>query len=62
LPNNAVRWGKPAKVHGLECRRVIADTPPAKIEELVHLESAARWENGTAKKGPWSDIFNAVVP
>jgi hypothetical protein len=80
---NAARWGKPAKVHGLECRWVIADTPPAKIEELVHSESAtrsplelvfdedkrgkrvyfaARWENGAAKKGPWSDIFNAVVP
>jgi hypothetical protein len=23
---------------------------------------ALRWENGAAKKGPWSDIFNAVIP
>jgi hypothetical protein len=23
---------------------------------------AVRWENGAAKKGPWSDIFSAVIP
>ncbi|MDR0562071.1 MAG: hypothetical protein LBG73_05220 [Spirochaetaceae bacterium] len=23
---------------------------------------ALRWENGAAKKGPWSDILNAIVP
>jgi hypothetical protein len=23
---------------------------------------AVRWESGTVKKGPWSEIFNAVIP
>jgi hypothetical protein len=23
---------------------------------------AARWENGAAKKGPWSEILSAVIP
>jgi hypothetical protein len=80
---NAPRWGKPAHVHGLECLWVIADTPPAKIEDLLRsafatrsplelsfdedkrgrrVYFAVRWESGAAKKGPWSDIFNAVIP
>jgi hypothetical protein len=80
---NAARWGKPQNVHGLECCWLIADSPPEKIEELLHsdfatrtplelvfdedrrgkrLYFAARWENGTVKKGKWSDIFSAVIP
>jgi hypothetical protein len=79
----ALRWGKPAFVHGLECLWVIADAPPDKIADLLHsafttrnplelsfeenvrgkrVYFAARWESGTVKKGPWSDIFSAVVP
>jgi hypothetical protein len=23
---------------------------------------AVRWENGTVKKGPWTDIFSAIIP
>jgi hypothetical protein len=23
---------------------------------------AVRWENGTVKKGPWSDIYSAIIP
>ncbi|MDR3276868.1 MAG: hypothetical protein LBT11_06645 [Treponema sp.] len=80
---NAARWGKPEYAHGLECCWIIAESPPAKIEDLLHSEFstrtplklafdedqrgkriyfAARWENGTVKKGPWSDIFSAVIP
>jgi hypothetical protein len=80
---NAARWGKPANVHGLECRWVMADAPPAHIDDLLHSEFAtrsplefvfdedkrgkrvylaARWESGAAKKGPWSDIYSAIVP
>lgn len=79
----AVRWGKPAFVHGLECLWVIADTPPEKIADLSHsafatrspleltfeenlrgkrIYFAVRWESGTGKKGPWSDIFSTVIP
>jgi hypothetical protein len=39
---DAARWGKPAHVHGLECRWVIAESAPAKIEELLHSEFATR--------------------
>ncbi|MDR1902670.1 MAG: hypothetical protein LBQ88_10355 [Treponema sp.] len=80
---NAARWGKPPYVHGLECLWSIADTPPAKIGDLLHstfatrsplelgfdedqrgkrVYFAVRWESGTVKKGPWSDIFSAIVP
>ena len=81
---NALRWGKPQHVHGIECLWVIADSPPSKIEdELLHsmfatknpleltfdeekrgkkVYFALRWENGTVKKGPWSDIFSAIIP
>jgi hypothetical protein len=80
---NAPRWGKPKYVHGLECLWVIADTAPAKIEDLLHssfathspldltfdedqrgkrLYFAVRWESGTVKKGPWSDIYSAIIP
>jgi hypothetical protein len=37
---NAPRWGKPEYVHGLECLRVISDTVPAKIEDLLRSEFA----------------------
>jgi hypothetical protein len=40
--DNAARWGKPEYVHGLECLWVIAEAPPAKIEELLHSEFATR--------------------
>jgi hypothetical protein len=23
---------------------------------------AVRWENGTVKKGPWSDIYSVIIP
>jgi hypothetical protein len=80
---NALRWGKPQHVHGLECQWVISDTVPSKIEELLHSASAThnplelvfdedqrgkrlyfevRWENGPKKKGPWSDIYSAIIP
>jgi hypothetical protein len=39
---NASRWGKPEGVHSLECRWIIARSPPGLIEELVHSEFATR--------------------
>jgi hypothetical protein len=39
---NAIRWGKPPRVHGLECLWAIADTPPAKIGDLLHSAFATR--------------------
>ena len=39
---NAKRWGKPAYVHGIELLWVIADTPPAKIEDLLHYAFATK--------------------
>jgi hypothetical protein len=80
---NAPRWGKPEYVHGLEGLWVISDTPPAKIEDLLHssfsthsplelvfdedqrgkrLYFAVRGENGTVKKGPWSEIYSVIIP
>jgi hypothetical protein len=38
----ASRWGKPEGIHGLECRWIIAESPPARIEELVHSEFVTR--------------------
>jgi hypothetical protein len=80
---NALRWGKEAYVHGLECLWSVLDTPPTVIEDLLHssfttrnpldlsfdedqrgkrVYFTVRWESGVAKKGPWSDIFSAVIP
>ncbi|MDR0599186.1 MAG: hypothetical protein LBG84_03770 [Treponema sp.] len=80
---NSPRWGKPRGAHGLECRWLIAEAPPARIEDLVHSEFATRspldlnfeedrrgrriyfalrWEAGSGKKGPWSEIFSAIIP
>ncbi|MDR2150445.1 MAG: hypothetical protein LBO67_06450 [Spirochaetaceae bacterium] len=80
---HAARWGKPENVHGLECLWVIAETPPAKVKDLLHSEFATkspleltfeedergkrvyfavRWENGTVKKGDWSEIYSAIIP
>jgi hypothetical protein len=80
---NAPHWGKPEFVHGLECLWVIADAPPARINNLLHsafatrspveltfdenergkrVYFAVRWESGTVKKGPESDIFSAIIP
>ncbi|MHB9293484.1 hypothetical protein Holit_02608 [Hollandina sp. SP2] len=39
---HAARWGKPQYVHGLECLWIIADTPPAKVKDLLHSEFATR--------------------
>jgi hypothetical protein len=39
---NAKRWGKPPRVHGLECLWVIADTAPTKIKDLLHSSFATR--------------------
>jgi hypothetical protein len=36
------RWGKLADVHGMELVWLIADTPPAKVAELVHSAFATR--------------------
>jgi hypothetical protein len=36
------RWGKPRDVHGMELVWIIADTPPAEVEELVHSAFATR--------------------
>ena len=33
---NAKRWSKPERVHGLECLWVITETPPTEIEDLIH--------------------------
>jgi hypothetical protein len=35
---NAVRWGKPDHVHGLECRWLFADEMPLSVDDLVHSE------------------------
>jgi hypothetical protein len=39
---HAARWGKPKYVHGLECLWLIADTPPAKVKDLLHSEFSTR--------------------
>jgi hypothetical protein len=39
---NKKRWGKPADVHGMELVWLIADTPPAETEELVHSAFATK--------------------
>jgi hypothetical protein len=39
---NMKRWGKPEDVHGMELVWLIADTPPAEREELVHSAFATR--------------------
>ncbi|MDR1398964.1 MAG: hypothetical protein LBJ41_03470 [Treponema sp.] len=39
---NAKRWGKPEGIHGIECLWVIADTPPAKIKDLLHSSFATK--------------------
>lgn len=42
---NAKRWGKPPKVHGMECLWKIAepgDPPPKEIEELIHSSFATK--------------------
>jgi hypothetical protein len=36
------RWGKPADVHGMELVWVISDTPPTKLEQLVHSAFATK--------------------
>jgi hypothetical protein len=39
---NAAQWGKIADADGLECWRAIAGVAPAKIEEPLHSDFAAR--------------------
>ncbi|MDR2480684.1 MAG: hypothetical protein LBD07_00115 [Spirochaetaceae bacterium] len=39
---NAPRWGKPDHVERFECVWLIADEPPARIEDLVHRSFATR--------------------
>jgi hypothetical protein len=44
--------------------------PEVEIESLhprdLHIKfrsiHAARWESGTMKKSPWSDIYSAIIP
>lgn len=39
---NSKRWGKPARVHGLECVWVIAEAQPMRIEDLLHSAFSTR--------------------
>ncbi|MDR1466058.1 MAG: hypothetical protein LBI40_00335 [Treponema sp.] len=39
---HAVRWGKPAHVHGLECLWLIMEEPPAQVKDLLHSAFATR--------------------
>ncbi|MDR2537800.1 MAG: hypothetical protein LBC46_05795 [Treponema sp.] len=39
---HAARWGKPEHIHGLELVWVIADTPPARVKDLLHSAFATR--------------------
>jgi hypothetical protein len=34
----------------------------AEYERSKHVYFAARWENGSTKEGPWSDIVSAIIP
>jgi hypothetical protein len=36
------RWGKPKRVHGMELKWVIADAPPASVDDFPHSEFATR--------------------
>jgi hypothetical protein len=39
---HATRWGKPEHVHGLECVWEFAETPPAKVSDLIHSDFATK--------------------
>jgi hypothetical protein len=39
---NMKRWGKPEDVHGMELVWLIADTPPARVKDLVHSAFATK--------------------
>ncbi|MDR1373429.1 MAG: hypothetical protein LBJ24_00490, partial [Treponema sp.] len=39
---NKKRWGKPEDVHGMELVWLISDTPPARVEDLVHSAFATK--------------------
>jgi hypothetical protein len=39
---HAERWGKPKRVHGVECIWEIMDEPPIRVKELSRVESATR--------------------
>ncbi|MDR1126587.1 MAG: hypothetical protein LBL06_00505 [Treponema sp.] len=39
---HAARWGKPARVHGLECVWALMETPPVKVSDLLHSEFSTR--------------------
>jgi hypothetical protein len=39
------------------------ETPlPRAVQIKFRALNAVRWENGSAKKGLWSNIYSAVVP
>ncbi|MDR3129920.1 MAG: hypothetical protein LBU18_00050 [Treponema sp.] len=39
---NALRWGKPGHVHGIECLWGIMDAPPARVKDFPHSAFATR--------------------
>jgi hypothetical protein len=39
---HAARWGKPKRVHGLECVWELAEKPPVKVGDLLHSEFSTR--------------------
>ena len=57
---------KPANVHELPLSYFDTDTPLIiEFEEEDRGKTfwyAVRWENTTGKKGPWSDIWSALIP
>jgi hypothetical protein len=39
---NNKRWGKPKHAHGMELKWIMADTPPASVDDFPHSEFATR--------------------
>ena len=58
--------GKHKNAHGLECLWASLDAPPDLVFDDdgrgKRIYFAVRWESSTNKKGPWSEVFSAIVP